>query len=108
MYLEAISQQLQQEPRLYLLEDCSFFVLHLLLSLILFYSINALPAGAATSTVDIYDVNSGQWSSTSTGAGSLSAARFDLAAASLGNKIIFAGGRYVFAPLGFFFVRRSF
>lgn len=45
-------------------------------------------------TIDIYDMNTGQWSSTSTGVGSLSLARTLLAAAGLGNKILFAGGRY--------------
>lgn len=45
-------------------------------------------------TVDIYDVSTSQWNSTSTGAGQLSVARSDLAAAAAGSKIIFAGGLY--------------
>lgn len=43
------------------------------------------------STVDIYDINTGQWNSS---AGQLSIARAYLAAAAGGNKIIFAGGLY--------------
>ena len=46
-------------------------------------------------TVDIYDVITGQWNSTATGAGSLSIARYLLAGAATGNKIVFAGGEYV-------------
>ena len=50
--------------------------------------------GALTvfNTVDIYDVITGQWNSTATGAGILSVARYYLAAAATGNKVIFAGG----------------
>lgn len=51
-----------------------------------------------SNAVDIYDINTGQWNSTSTGAGSLSVPRFALAAASLGNIIVFAGGLYVSVP----------
>lgn len=40
---------------------------------------------------DLYDISTGVWSS----AGQLSVARFDLAAAAAGNKIVFAGGLYV-------------
>lgn len=57
-------------------------------------------AGGLTSTgtssvVDIYDVLTQAWNSSSTGAGQLSVARAHLAAASAGNRIVFAGGLYV-------------
>lgn len=48
--------------------------------------------GVASDAVDIYDVATGKWSSTGTGAGQLSVARRDLAAAAAGNLIVFAGG----------------
>ena len=54
----------------------------------------------ATSTVDIYDVSTGTWNSTATGAGQLSVARWGLAAAAAGNKIVFAGGSYVIVMSG--------
>lgn len=47
-------------------------------------------------TVDIYDVNTESWNSTSTGAGQLSVARAYLVAAAAGNKIVFASGMYVY------------
>lgn len=50
------------------------------------------------STVDIYDVSTGQWTSSGTGAGSLSVARYLLAAAGVDNKIVFGGGRYTTIP----------
>lgn len=50
-------------------------------------------AGFFSATVDIFDVASGAWNSTTTGAGQLSIARQYLAAASTGSIIIFAGGR---------------
>ena len=53
--------------------------------------------GIMSPTVDIYDSNTGLWNSTATGAGSLSVARYWLAAASAGTKVVFAGGRC--APL---------
>lgn len=43
--------------------------------------------------VDIFDAITGRWTSTSSGAGSLSVARSSLAAAGAGDKIVFAGGR---------------
>lgn len=43
-------------------------------------------------TVDTYDTTTGEWRSSSTGAGQLSVARAHHAAAAAGNKIIFAGG----------------
>lgn len=47
----------------------------------------------AYNTVDIYDAETGEWNSTSTGAGSLSLARDAIAAASIDTKAIFAGGQ---------------
>ena len=43
--------------------------------------------------IDILDINTGQWNSTTGGAGRLSVARYLLAEASGGNKIGFAGGQ---------------
>lgn len=52
--------------------------------------------GIPTGTVvDIYDVPTGTWNSTATGAGQLSVGRTWLAGGATGNKIIFAGGMYV-------------
>lgn len=48
--------------------------------------------GTTLATVDIYDVTTGIWTSTGTGAGSLSVARYYLAAAAAGTKVVFAGG----------------
>lgn len=45
------------------------------------------------STVDIFDVVTGIWTSTSTGAGSISAARSRLVGVRLGDdRVMFAGG----------------
>lgn len=51
--------------------------------------------GEVLATVDIYDVTTGVWSSTATGAGSLSDARELLVGAGANNVIVFAGGAYV-------------
>jgi hypothetical protein len=48
-------------------------------------------AGYST-TVDIYDVSTGLWNSTSKGAGKLSVPRTSLSGAGIGGTIIFAGG----------------
>ena len=58
-------------------------------SLALFMAFSGL---GPVDTVDIYDVSTGQWNSTSTGAGSLGVARYLLAAAATGSKVVFAGG----------------
>lgn len=47
-----------------------------------------------SATVDIYNVTSQSWTSSSTGAGSLSAPRYLMAAAAAGTKVVFAGGVY--------------
>lgn len=47
-----------------------------------------------SATVDIYNVTSQSWTSSSTGAGSLSAPRSLMAAAAAGTKVVFAGGVY--------------
>lgn len=55
-------------------------------------SLNLSNASIYLDIVDIYDITTGQFTSTSTGAGRLSEARANLVAAAAGNKIIFAGG----------------
>lgn len=45
------------------------------------------PGSGATSRIDIYDINTNSWSTTE-----LSAARYNMAVVSAGNKIFFAGG----------------
>ncbi len=56
------------------------------------YTARRNASGAGCTDVDIYDVAAAQWSSTATGAGSLSLARDSMAAAGAGSKIVFAGG----------------
>lgn len=51
--------------------------------------------GTNVVTVDIYDVITKTWNSTTTGAGQISLARRYMAAASAGTKMVFAGGMYV-------------
>lgn len=51
--------------------------------------------GLAVSTVDIYDVITSTWTSTGSGIGRLSVARFSLASAAASNQVIFAGGECV-------------
>lgn len=59
-------------------------------------SSEALSSDLQTSAiVDIYDVSTSLWNSTSSGAGQLGVARSRLAAAAAGSKVVFAGGLYV-------------
>ena len=49
-------------------------------------------SSGASAVVDIFNIQTMSWSSTSTGAGSLSVARAGLSAAAAGELIAFAGG----------------